>query len=145
MFGYQALVILADCYTPLLMLAFSGVLLKTLMRRQWLQLACRLLLLGYGAVVTYGLMFADRAWSLWQTWGLDYSTHTAAALVLVVLINHSIPRVCSLNIMLLVAYAGLMLYQQYHSVSDILTTAAVVLLLFYPVVFRVYRFANRAP
>lgn len=93
--------------------------------------------------MTYGLMFADQAWSIWPVWGLDYSTHTAAALVLVVLINYSFSRVLRLNILLLAVYVALMLYQQYHSVSDILTTAAAVLLLFYPVVFRVSKFDNR--
>jgi len=75
----------------------------------------------------YGLMWVDRQWALWPRLGLDYSTHTALALVWVVAVAAAGPRSALLGTLSMLAYAGLMRYQHYHSVLDMLSTALVVL------------------
>lgn len=142
MFDYHTLDFIADCYTPLLLLSLIAIFLATFTAtptasataHRWSRLGIDVLLLCYGAVVTYALMFADKAYSLWPTIGLDYSTHTAAALILVLLIHRGAAVIRWPNGLLFLAYAGLMIYQKYHTTGDILSTAIVVALLFYPVV-----------
>jgi hypothetical protein len=68
----------------------------------------------------------DLRLSLWPRLGLDYSTHTAVALVLVLFLSmnaagQSMPWLGSLA-----GYAWLMTYQGYHSLVDIATTALAV-------------------
>lgn len=135
MFDYHTLDLIADAYTPLLLLTFIATLIKSAATYRWRRLSIDVLLLCYGAVVTYALMFTDKLYSLWPAIGLDYSTHTAAALVLVLLIHRGAAVIRWPNSLLFLAYAGLMIYQKYHTMSDILSTAIVVALLFYPIVF----------
>ena len=73
----------------------------------------------------YGLMFIDNLLRLWPSVGLDYSTHTAAALAFVIYLTLLKPQLKFLWSISLIAYCVLMRYQQYHSIADMITTAAV--------------------
>ena len=113
----------ADCYTPiLLLLALVDV------ARYWISgnkfYGLRLI---FAAVVVYVWMYADHYFQLWARMGLDYSTHTAAALVLVVIV--SFDKRVPLKLLLassLISYGYLMYLLHYHSWADMLTTALVV-------------------
>lgn len=131
MLSYQTLDFIADCYTPLLLFAFMVVLAKSAVVKQWQALGINVLLLCCGIVLTYGLMFVDSALSIWASLGLDYSTHTAAALVLVLMINRTVPELYWPNSLLFLIYAGLMMYQNYHTLLDIVSTALVIFMFFY--------------
>src|SRR4051812_22780991 len=81
-------------------------------------------LLVYFVVIVYGWMFVDKYFQLWSSMGLDYSTHTAAALALVVFISFykTITQKLLLSVSL-IAYCCLMFILHYHSWSDMFSTA----------------------
>ena len=87
----------------------------------------------------YGLMFLDNALRIWPMLNLDYSTHTAVSGVFAVyLMQHN--RISALiGAASLLAYFGLMRFQQYHSWMDIITTIAVVA----PVCFVILKHPSR--
>lgn len=139
--NYQTLDIIADSYIPLLALLSLYWLIilsgkrpgkqdevgepcvlpqKSLFRYRLLGLA---ILLG----TAYGLMFLDNLFHLWPSAGLDYSTHTAVALVLVIYLILLKPEFKFLWGLSLIAYCGLMYYQQYHIVADMISTATTIM------------------
>src|SRR5690606_6806076 len=79
-------------------------------------------------LVSYGLMFLDNALGIWPAVGLDYSTHTAVALTLVLSLCGLARPFWKLLASSFVLYALLMLYQKYHTVPDILSTMVPILL-----------------
>ena len=132
MLDYQTLDIIADAYTPLLAILSVAVIAGCAFHRRW-KLAClNFSLLLAGAVISYGLMYLDRTLHLWLSVGLDYSTHTAVALVLVVMLTLTLPRYTLLWSLSFLSYLLLMLYQQYHSLSDIISTAFAVGIFLFP-------------
>ncbi len=124
----ETLAIVADVYTPLLALASLVVLARTFIQAPWREAGLQLLGLSAALVIVYGLMFLDAHFGLWPAWSLDYSTHTAVALVLVLFLVARRPRLTGLWVGSLIAYALLMVYQRYHTLADIASTAAVVVL-----------------
>lgn len=126
MLSPAAWALLADLYSPFLvvfaLVRLGRVLLRD--RRQAVEDGLRLV----GMLVwVYGVMGADMALTLWGRWGADYSTHTAFALVFVLfLARNSLAAVLwSLS---LVLYAILMILLGYHTLTDILSTALVLIL-----------------
>jgi len=131
---------IADVYTPLLLiLLLNGLGVK--LYRCWPNYREPVLHFGFLIlllIVSYGGMFIDQALSLWPDFGLDYSTHTAVALSLVFALCVLAPRRTKWIAGSMCAYAALMVYQQYHSVLDIVSTASVIslfALLFFRVIF----------
>lgn len=126
--SYEQLDKIADSYIPVLLVLFllglgrNVYLLWPSYRAAFFSF---LYLIGL-LVISYGLMFFDSAVRLWPTFGLDYSTHTAVALSLVFALCTVFARQWKWIAGSMGAYAGLMLYQQYHSVMDILTTSLVI-------------------
>jgi len=110
---------IADAYTPiLLVIAIVGVILSW-RRGNRIHLAY----LVYAVVVVYSLMFADKHWKIWESWGLDYSTHTAASFALIVVIClYKNARTWLRALLSLVGYGGLMHVLSYHSWMDMGTT-----------------------
>lgn len=117
---------IADAYVPLLLAIALGVATVKWMNGQrwfWLRLLASTLLV-------YGLMFADSRWHWWPALGLDYSTHTAAALVLAFFIGAGL-RARLIWVLLgasLLAYGELMFYLGYHTWLDMGVTAAAICL-----------------
>lgn len=127
---YETLDKIADAYTPLLLIVFLiGIGIR--LNQSWpnylraARYIFRFLLL---IAFSYGLMFVDNSVGIWPAIGLDYSTHTAVALALVICLVEIFPRFRWLSIGSLLLYIGLMLYQQYHSLLDIVSTGVIVLL-----------------
>ncbi|MBE9031248.1 hypothetical protein IQ266_16055 [filamentous cyanobacterium LEGE 11480] len=138
MLNYATLDAIADAYIPLLAVLVIVLIARAgLMRRgplRWLYVS----VLICGLIVAYSLGYIDATVGLWSSFSLDYSTHTAVALVLVILLNIVVKRywpICSIS---LFCYFGLMLYQSYHSVADIVTTVIAVSFLFLPTVIWLY-------
>ncbi len=121
--SYELLDSIADSYNPLL---FVACLIMSAYR--WRQDKTALLRLIMGLALAYGVMFFDKKTQLWASFGWDYSTHSAVALVLVLFLIHR--HLLTLQSILLLgsllAYYALEMYQQYHTLADIVTTALVI-------------------
>jgi hypothetical protein len=144
LFSYETLDAIADTYIPILALVSFVSLGKTIISSQWRLLTIHSALLVAGILLAYGLMLLDIFAGIWPVLGLDYSTHTAVALVLVCYLAVVFRKYFAIWIGSSIAYFLLMLYQGYHTVADIGTTILAVSLLFYPIVFLCIRENNRA-
>lgn len=117
--------LLADLYSPFLVVVSLYSLGRMLLRDRHQALENGLRLLGALAWV-YGVMALDLALTIWGRWGADYSTHTAFALAFVLFLARN-----SLGAVLwgisLVLYAILMILLGYHTLTDILSTALVLI------------------
>jgi hypothetical protein len=122
---YEILDAIADSYIPLLFLGY--IFFATVYWRHGDRLAA---VKGFaGVLAAYALMFVDHVLQLWATVGLDYSTHSAVSYALIAFHVHkrawNSAAAFSLCLSLILYYA-LEVYQRYHSVADIITTALVV-------------------
>lgn len=126
MLSYEQLDFIADAYTPLLVLASACLVATRWIRFGLNSAAPDIVYLFSGTFVIYLLMFTDGALGIWPYFRLDYSTHTALALVLVVFLAYTNAFVSVVTLVSMLAYILLMLYQQYHSILDIVTTSLVV-------------------
>lgn len=129
MSAYEVIDIICDAIGPGLLLGSFILLLRLLSLRRWREGGKVALCLVLGLGITYGLYFADLALELWPSFGGDYSTHSAFALAV------ASPLVLFTSfrlwvVALLVLYGVLMMIQRYHSLLDIVTTAAAFLFLF---------------
>jgi hypothetical protein len=123
--SFETLDAIADSVNPLLgLLALTWPWLRWC--RQWRLAALHVVATLLSVAFAYGITALDRANGWWQSWGLDFSTHTAVCVALIV-------ALCAINLSLagwwiglFSAYVALMLYQEYHSVADVVTTASVV-------------------
>ena len=86
MLDYKTLDFIADLYVPLLLLALVVLMVRSIIATDWQRFRIEISLLFYGFIIVYGLMFSDQLFSIWPRLGLDYSTHTAIALMLVTLL-----------------------------------------------------------
>lgn len=120
MTSYEVIDAVCDSVSPVLFFIALGLLLKQT-RTGLGRARAGLLFLLAGLGLVYGFMYLDKALGLWASFGGDYSTHTAFALVV------SLSIVWSSNKKLLTwvvfgIYLALMRYQQYHSFLDMGTT-----------------------
>lgn len=127
MMSYQQLDFVADSYIPILLLFVLITLLKGVFKEGVLKVLQSALPFIIGVVFIYALMFIDNTFKIWTTLTLDYSTHTALALVFVCGVSFWGKKQRITVITSMIFYCLLMLYQQYHTVMDILSTVVVVL------------------
>lgn len=127
MLSYETLDVVADSYNPLLLIVSIGVIGMALYEKRWRLGLMLTLTIVVGAAVAYGFKYLDQTLYIWTWFGLDYSTHTATAVVLVVFLSMNARKIFALWMGSLLAYFGLMLYQGYHTVGDILTTLLAVI------------------
>ena len=140
---YETLDAIADSYNPLMFLLCLSVLVFTFVKAHYKKFLIYCAGFGIGFLVVYGFRFADHRYQIWQTAGLDYSTHTAVALNLVVFaVLFSSLRFQILAIVSFIAYLCLMLYQGYHTVMDIFSTTAIVLPLILAVLLSAQKLAS---
>lgn len=126
MFSYETLDAIADSYNPALALASLAFIAASVFRAQWRLAVSRLSAFSAIVFIAYGLMFLDRSFNIWLTFGLDYSTHTAVAIGLVLFLLFNAPRSAALWVCSFISYVLLMLYQHYHTITDIATTGLAV-------------------
>ena len=125
--SYDQLDAIADVYIPLLILISVGVVVFAFHEKSIASTKNLLVVLGLGICQTYGIMLLDNTLSIWPSFGLDYSTHTSLALVFVVFLSFVNRIYFAGSVFSMLIYVVLMLYQEYHSVLDIVTTTIVVL------------------
>lgn len=124
--SYETLDAIADAYNPLLALISLLLIAARLFKAQWKPAGRGMAGFIAVALVAYGLMFLDRFLGIWPAFGLDYSTHTATSLGLVLLLSLEARKLATLWAVSLACYFILMVYQRYHTVSDIVTTTLAV-------------------
>jgi hypothetical protein len=122
---YEQLDTIADAYTPILgVLAIASIIWPSMQTRASLKtLSWRFAEIFILILLVYGLMYVDAMLHIWSSFGLDYSTHTALSLVLAMFLSVQHPKYWLPLAISLLAYFTLMRYQQYHTLSDIITTA----------------------
>ena len=86
MLSYEQLDRVADAHNPLLGVMWALLCLAPLFRRQWGYASARFVVGICALLVAYGLMWLDNAAVLWPRLGWDYSTHTAVAVALALVI-----------------------------------------------------------
>jgi len=121
---YETLDSIADSYIPFLAIVFFvglvGRAIKSPTERKFL---VRVFVFFAGLLlISYGIMFIDNEIQIWPSLDLDYSTHTAVSLTLVISICVLARQFWKVVISSFVLYALLMLYQKYHTVLDIVST-----------------------
>lgn len=126
MLSYETLDAVADAYTPLLALLAFGMVVSGLWLAQWKLSAIRSLSLVGITFIAYGLMMLDAYLNIWSFFSLDYSTHTAVSLGLLIFLYFNARRLAIVWTGSFVLYLILMLYQQYHTIADIFVTGVVV-------------------
>lgn len=137
--SYEQLDCIADSYIPLLIVVTLFLLGRQSLAESFQKILGSVLALVASILFIYLLMFADQKLSLWSSAELDYSTHTALALCFVCLLSFRGASWFGFALISMILYCGLMLYQEYHTVADILTTSLAVL----PVILALHLWQNR--
>jgi hypothetical protein len=126
MIDTQTWALIADIYTPLLVFMVFYYFIKISKALQKQQATA----IVSAIAVVYLLMFIDAYFSIWLSLGMDYSTHTAIALVFVVVLSYRSLLHLIIASLSLVLYGLLMRYLSYHSIADVLSTVLVLLPIF---------------
>ena len=121
---YEILDIIADSYNPVLLLISIYVVIKTLSSSTSNGIIKLLHLVSLLSSV-YIVQAIDRYFSLWASYKIDYSTHTAFSLAIVFFFTFSTIKQLSLISISYIVYLLLMLYQEYHTFTDIISTIAI--------------------
>ena len=131
MLTYDQLDMIADAYIPALVIVSMVVLTASVftcgMKRKRIEIAA----LSSAVCIVYSVMLLDNAFKIWPLLGLDYSTHTALALVFVLYLWTKNKTFLLWSLCSFLLYVLLMLYQQYHTVADIFSTVVVLLPVFW--------------
>lgn len=119
----------AECYIPVLgfLSLLSLVFYSRLSFKKPKEVGIRFLLLVILLLIVYGLLMLDQRFGIWPSFGrLDYSTHTALSLALVMYLAFHHKKYQEVLVGSFVLYVPLMLYQKYNSVADIAVTGIVI-------------------
>lgn len=120
---YETLDLIADSYIPSLAIICLILILLPVLDLNWKRVVRRFTVFFLLVASAYALMLIDNYLKIWPKFGLDYSTHTAVALSLVSFIIYYKPKLKFIAGGSLIAYVLLMLYQGYHPLTDIVSTA----------------------
>ncbi|MBU2713472.1 hypothetical protein [Zooshikella harenae] len=122
--NYETLDTIADAYIPALaIILFCTLIFITFKNGKQIEAVKKVSLYFICLIITsFGLMFIDNTLSIWPSINLDYSTHTAVSFTFVLSLNQIFVKRWQLIILSFILYLVLMVYQQYHSIADILTT-----------------------
>ena len=142
---YDTLDAIADTYVPTLVVLAILRSVPASGDSRMLRFALRISTVTALAALTYGLMYADAKLELWSRLSLDYSTHTALSLSLVIWIVARWPIARVLWWSSWALYLALMVYQRYHTVTDIVTTIIVIAPFAWLIVYRSTGTFDRPP
>lgn len=133
--------LVADAINPLLALGVLALLIIGMRKRQ---LSARAWLAFFlGIAVVYVVKTIDGKLDLWESFGGDYSTHSALCVALLIPLGFLRPRLTPLWAGVLVFYAALMMVLGFHTLLDIGSTLLVVAPLIFLIHFLLLR--NAAP
>ena len=124
---YQQLDAIADSYIPLLGILTLVWLLRKASRLGVKSAFIEAVTTSLGAIYIYALMFLDAYFAAYASIGLDYSTHTALALVFVTTLALIGKEVRRITVISMICYCLLMLYQGYHTLADMALTSLMTL------------------
>ena len=136
---YEKLDIVADSYNPLLLMTAIVLLLYAFKSKGKMVGLYKVVLLIALIAIVYAMQFIDKQSGLWAAFGRDYSTHTAFSMAIVFFVLFDGRAIKSAIIFSFVCYLGLMLYQKYHTVTDIVTTVLVVSPFMYAATYYAHR------
>ena len=113
--------LVADAYTPFLVIVWLCVLIRAA-RVPEFPAAQHLRACVLSVACVYVLMFVDQWLSLWPLFRLDFSTHTALALVFVMALAGFGRKLALAGLTSLLLYMALMWFLGYHTWMDMLST-----------------------
>lgn len=125
--SFEQWAFIADLYTPMIVV-MCVICMVLLGREQGLRsglFALSGVLLSTAFI--YVVMFLDNSVGIWSAFNLDYSTHTAIALVFIGYFLVYRSKLRGVMVLSLVGYAALMMHQKYHTLTDIITTTVCVM------------------
>jgi hypothetical protein len=123
--NWQTLDAIADSVNPVLgIIALLWPWLRW--RSSWRHAALSVMVTLLSVAFAYAMSALDGRFGWWPAVGLDFSTHTAIAIALVVSLGAIKPSTWLAWTAILFGYFVLMVYQRYHTWSDIVTTAVVI-------------------
>ena len=145
MLTYEQWDAIADSYIPLLaLLCLLDLVIH--IKSRGLKTSIKILMATFvGVIFIYAMMFLDQALHIWPSFSvnsqvLDYSTHTALAWAFLVQLMFINKTACYVSITSTVLYGLLMLFQNYHSLADIVTTTLAVL----PILYMLHKKSRQA-
>lgn len=119
--NWETLDAIADSVNPVLgIIALVWPWLRW--RGSWRRAAVSVTVTLLSVAFAYALSALDAKFGWWPSMGLDFSTHTAIAVALVVSLCSIKPSSWMAWAGVLLAYFVLMVYQGYHTPADIFTT-----------------------
>ena len=119
MLSYQQLDLIADTYIPILILTVFFVVRKSGLKSQAAGAIFK------SVIAVYALKGLNISFHLWALLGMDYSTHTALAWVFVIFLASQGWLASFFYLFSMLLYAALMVYQEYHTIADIVSTSLV--------------------
>jgi len=126
---YEKLDVIADSYNPILLLISLVMIMLSFKSKGKNYAFYEAVLLITLMLLVYGFQFIDKQLNIWSSLGLDYSTHTAFSVAIVFFVLFKDIKIYI--IISFICYIALMLFQKYHTISDILTTVLAISPLMY--------------
>lgn len=127
MTNYEIIDAICDSVNPVLLIAaISSCLYLAIKKKERMEAALSFIILFLGLLGTYTILFIENQHNMWESLGHDYSTHTAFALSAVMSLIVSTKRI-KLFSGIFIAYCIAMHYQRYHTLTDLISTAIVIL------------------
>lgn len=126
---YETIDLICDSTNPVLFL-WAVALIVFSIYKKYRKRTSAIIYFVFGLISVYGLQYVDSRFGLWSTYQLDYSTHSAFALVMATTIASILTRAW-VPFIVFAIYESLVLYQKYHSVLDVITTLIVVAFLLF--------------
>ena len=136
MLTYQELDTIADAYIPTLLIISLVVFVIDIPKQGFKRKLNEFGSLIIAVLLVYAIMTIDNYLEIWPKFHLDYSTHTALSLVFVVYLSAKNMTLLALSALSFVLYVLLMLYQEYHTLADIISTFTILILPFWALLFR---------
>jgi hypothetical protein len=131
---YEQLDTIADAVNPALLVL--SILIPLLTRSEYRGGKIRFFLSSFLSLAAmFAIGWVDSTMGIWPAKGLDYSTHTGLATVYVIGISLWKRALIVPCAVVFLSYVALMIYQRYHTLADIATTAIVIV----PIALTIHR------
>jgi hypothetical protein len=122
---YEIIDAICDSVNPILFCVAVSIGISSLVKKNYKKAGVVFGLLFGSLLLVYATLFLDAKLKVWESFGGDYSTHTGFAMATCITISSEKHRIKWL-VGVFFLYMVAMLYQQYHSILDIVTTTLVV-------------------
>jgi hypothetical protein len=122
---YEIIDAICDSVNPILFFIAIGVVTASLVKKSYKLAGVVSGQLFFGLLLVYGMQILDSTLKIWESFGGDYSTHTAFSIAASIAISAG-KHWAKWLVGVFFLYVVAMLYQQYHSLLDIVTTTLVI-------------------